>query len=341
MRVWHRRFKEGNKDTTTAEKPKPGRPRSSRTPENIAKVQALLDADRRRSVRELATETGLSNFVILKILKKDLNLSRCTPKFVPRILSQQEKDFRVCLCQDNLALWRADPDHFLSRIISGDETPLSTFLPEKKLTSQQWIQKGGPRPQKALKTARMSSTMMTLFFDERGVVHMEFVPKGETIRSEEYCETLSRLKEAIRRKRPELWGKRGQPHKFILHQDNAPVHVSNFTLGKIGEWGIDLLAHPPYSPDLAPCDFAIFPKLKNILRGRIFRNVAELQNAVKVELNRMHQQVFTQAIADFTIRWQKCVTIGGDYFEGRNIPVDTEVITVGESTDSSNSEDSD
>ena len=44
---------------------------------------------------------------------------------------------------------------------------------------------------------------------------------------------------------------------------------------------IEVLGHPPYSPDLAPCDFFLFPTLKKILRGRQSDDVADLQRAVQ------------------------------------------------------------
>ena len=68
--------------------------------------------------------------------------------------------------------------------------------------------------------------------------------------------------ERVRKKRPELW-KNG----WILHQDNAPAHnvlsVKQFLASK----NITVLEHPPYSPDLAPCDFFLFPKINSALKG--------------------------------------------------------------------------
>ncbi len=133
------------------------------------------------------------------------------------------------------------------------------------------------------------------------------------------------MKESVRRHRPHLWERNHEGDRsFLLHQDNAPCHVSAFTLGKLGEWGIQLLAHPPYSPDLAPCDFDLFPKMKEILHGRHFRTLLELQTEAKRVLNSFSDDFYEQIFADLVTRWKKCISADGDYFEGAHVSVPPE-----------------
>ena len=54
---------------------------------------------------------------------------------------------------------------------------------------------------------------------------------------------------------------------MLFHHDNAPSHQASMTQETIDRRPIEVLGHPPYSPDLAPCDFFLFPTLKKILRG--------------------------------------------------------------------------
>ena len=63
----------------------------------------------------------------------------------------------------------------------------------------------------------------------------------------------------------------------IFHQDNALCYTSHNTLLELDLIGFQRLQHAPYSPDLAPLDFAVFPYLKSQLRGRKFENLQELQ----------------------------------------------------------------
>ena len=95
------------------------------------------------------------------------------------------------------------------------------------------------------------------FFDQEWIVHREFVPPGMTVSADFYCDVLRRLLENVRRKRPQKWRNKN----LIIHHDNAPAHRS-FKVSQLAKNNMTVIPHPPYSPDLAPCDFFLFPKLK-------------------------------------------------------------------------------
>ncbi len=169
--------------------------------------------------------------------------------------------------------------------------------------------------------------MLVCFFDSYGVIHQQFMPRGVTVTKEEYCRILDELKEDIRRKRPGMWkgGRDGNTDRdFVLQHDNASSHTAVITLAKIGESGIDLLAHPPYSPDLAVADFFLFPHLKSQLRGREFRNIEEMQAETRRILLNIERPLLKSAFLDLPRRWLKCVKSGGNYFEGHHLDVDQE-----------------
>ncbi len=117
--------------------------------------------------------------------------------------------------------------------------------------------------------------MLTVFMDFSGVVMSEFTPPGGTIKSETYCEALRVLKEQIRRKRKEMW--RIGPdnfRNFHLHHDNASSHTAAPTVEFIQASQIKVLEHPPYSPDLAPCDYF------SLLHGHWFQNLQDMKTGV-------------------------------------------------------------
>ncbi len=93
--------------------------------------------------------------------------------------------------------------------------------------------------------------------------------------AENYVELLKRLKERIRKKCPLLLecqnpqDPQSWRHVYI-HHDNASPHTANISLALMGESDLLMLPHPPYSPDLAPCDFFLFLYLKKQLRGQRF-----------------------------------------------------------------------
>ena len=78
----------------------------------------------------------------------------------------------------------------------------------------------------------------------------------------------------------------------------------------------------PYSPDLAPCDFWLFPKLKIPLRGHRFDTIEEIQTESKKALKAIPEIEFNKCFDDWTKPWHKCITSGGDYFEGDEIDLD-------------------
>jgi transposase len=67
---------------------------------------------------------------------------------------------------------------------------------------------------------------------------------------------------------------------LLLH-DNAPTHSAAATVNLLNSWSWEILPHPPYSPDLAPSGFHIFPKMKKHLRGQLFNSNEDVQNEVK------------------------------------------------------------
>lgn len=297
--VWWKRFKGG--DGSVKNKPKSGQPRSARTAANIQKIQDLVRDDGRRSVRSLSCETGLCRQTVWQILKKDLKLRRLCAKFVPRLLTDEQKRSRVAMASANLEEMRRDPEDFLARIVTGDETWISTFDPETKRQSIQWVEPGAPRTIKPLRARSVRKSMMTVFFDFQGIVMVEFIEPGEKIKAETYCDTLANLKENIRRKRPHLWERDPDTgnRRFLLHHDNASPHTATYTLGKIGEWGIEMIAHPPYSPDLAPCDFSLFPYVKDQIRGIKFESLEYLQDITKQVLHEIPAEFFEKTITDW------------------------------------------
>ncbi len=320
---------------------RPGRPR--RRLQFRAQVQAILQQDHCQTLDQMSTKTGLSRSSVHRLLKKDLRMSKVSPKFVPRILTAHQKQHRINLCEQNLASLRADKN-LMEKVITTDESWFSVFDPETKVNSLEWRQKGGVRPQKAIRNRATRKTMAILFFDTLGVVHLEFLPRGQTIDSDFWIDVMKRMKESIRRKCPIMWkgGFDGKTDRdFFVHMDNAPVHVSVLSLAFYGENNINLLPHPVYSPDLAPCDFWAFPSIKAKLRGRRFQNVDQLQTEIRKLLRCTPKEEFEQALYDMPVRWSKCVSAEGEYFEGRSYNYNPEDLPHNTSSENSSDSDSD
>jgi len=153
--------------------------------------------------------------------------------------------------------------------------------------------------------------MIITFFDIKGIVHKEFVPKGQTVNSGFYCEVLQRLRERVQRHRPQLW----REQTWLLHHDNAS-HTAILTHQFLAKNKIAVIPHPPYSPDLAPCDFFLFPKMKLKLKGRRFDTIEEIQAETQKVLDTLTEKDFQEAFQKWRRQWDRCLHAGGNYFEG-------------------------
>jgi hypothetical protein len=74
--------------------------------------------------------------------------------------------------------------------------------------------------------------------------------------------------------------------------------------------------HPPYSPDLAPCDFFLFPKMKLKLKGHRFDTIEEIQAEVQRVLDTLREKKLQDAFQKCRRLWNRCLHAGGIYFEG-------------------------
>jgi hypothetical protein len=109
-------------------------------------------------------------------------------------------------------------------------------------------------------------------FDWKGTVQHEFVLCGQML----YWEVLECLRDAVHRKMPDLW----ENQTWMLHHDNAPAHTLLLIHSYLTKHQTSVVPHSPYSPDLDPADFFLFPKLKTTLKECCFQTIEEIQQNV-------------------------------------------------------------
>jgi len=120
------------------------------------------------------------------------------------------------------------------------------------------------------------------------------------------------LMRSVKEKRRELW----ETRSLLLNHDNAPAHNASGIQEFLAKNNIAVLEQPPYSLDLAPCDFFLFPKLKKVIKRTCFQDSKAIKTAVTKELRAIPEESIQECMEAWQRRLEKCIRAQGDCFEG-------------------------
>lgn len=312
---WYKAFKEGRENIT--DEPREGRPSTSRSEVLKNTAAAIVSEDRRITVRELAATLDISVGSAFSILHDDLAMRRVSCRWIPRLLTPEQMQHRVSVCQDLLSRFGGEANEQMCRIITVDESWMYHYDPELKQQSSQWKRAQSPPPKKAKLSRSAGKVMMIIFFDSEGFLYQHAVPQGQTVTAAYYKSVLITMLRHFKKKRP---------HKIVneilLHHDNARPHVAQSVVDFLNARGIATIPHPPYSPDLAPCDFWLFPAIKFPLRGRKFKTNQEVIKAVEARCKELEKDGLAFVFKKWQERWQKCIITEGGYFEKEHVDLE-------------------
>ena len=310
---WLRKFKSGVKDIS--DKAHSGRPKTACTKENISKIKKLVNDDGRLTVIQIAKVVGLSMGAVHFILRKKLGLKKICARWIPHLLSKEQKVTRVKTAKSLLKIYDNCNERRLADIVTGDETWVYYFEPQRKLSNKVWLTKNGKRPEIAKRCQSTKKVLYSIFFNSSGIVAQIPIPKGQGVTGKVYKHVvLKKVKKFYQKKRP----KSGIRGIRLLH-DNAPAHRSKLVTEFLDKECVVVLPHPPYSPDLSPCDFYLFPKLKKHLSGRRYRSRSSLGSAIYQFLNSISKKEYASVFRKWIQRLKKCVAVKGEYFEGMKL----------------------
>ncbi|UYV69455.1 hypothetical protein LAZ67_6003654 [Cordylochernes scorpioides] len=288
------RFKAGRISIEDA--PRQGRPKFQSTDKMCKKITDLIKENPRTTLMELEQDTGISKTTIGKIVTEDLKLKKTPAKCIPRFLTNEQNLCRLATCEDMFKMTRTDPE-WKDKIITGDETWVYGYDPETKRQSAEWRGQGEPRPKKSRILKSRNKVLLVAFLDNKGIVHHEYLPAGQT--------------GSDSKKRPEKWTN----GDWILHHDNARPHTVHLVTSFLAKNGTEILPQPPYSPDIAPNDFFLFPKLKAVLKGRHFDTREDIIEKSPLALKSIPKEAYKNCFDNWEKRWRWCVEARGDYFE--------------------------
>lgn len=308
VQEWFTDFRCGR--TSTEDAPRRGRPKTATDEENVNKVHDIVLADRRLKVKEIAEMTGISYGATSDILHKELGMKKLSARWVPRLLTVDQKRNRVTISKDCLDMFKRNPKEFLRRFVTVDKTWIHHYTPETKEQSKQWISTGERAPKKAKTTISAGKVMATVIWDADGIILIDYLEKGRTITGQYYCALLDKFDAAWKKKRTHPYR-----NKLLFHHDNAPAHSCLLTTQKLIELRYELLHHPPYSPDLAPCDFFLFPNLKKWLGGKRFTSNEEVIAETNAYFAEFEKSYYLAGLQKLEKRWARCIELKGVYVE--------------------------
>jgi len=171
--------------------------------------------------------------------------------------------------------------------VTMDKTWLYHYDPETKQQSMEWQHNGSPCPKKFCVQKSAGKVLASFFWDQDGIFLIDYLPNSQTINAEYYSSLLVQLKDILKEKH------RGKVTKGVLFMhDNALAHRALATQKKLAYLGFQCPDHPPYSLDLAPLDYHLFPGLKKQLKGRHFLSHAEVIAAAETWLDGQGSEFF-------------------------------------------------
>lgn len=303
---WVEQFNAGRENFK--DNPRSGAPVTAVTPQNIELVRQLIESDPHVSYNDIEAETTLSQGSIYKILHESLNLKKVSSRWVPHFLTPENRQERVKACQENLALIEKGTLR-LCNILTGDETWIYHRQIGSKIKNACWVA-NGQSPTTIVRRGRYEAkTMFCMFFRSSGPVLIHALDKGVILDNNYYIENCLTLAfEEVIRQRPST----GLKSIRLLHDGAGPhrhTNVKDFLTAN----GIVTIKHPPYSPDLAPCDFWFFDYIKKNLQDE--KDQESLLESVTRIASTIDASEYRLTFEKWVERMKLCIEHGGDYFE--------------------------
>ena len=299
---WYVEFKRGRTNTDDAERS--GRPKSAVVLGNITKVHKIVSGDLKLRLREIADTLKISEGNVFKILHESLGMRKLFSKWVSRLLTPDQKTktrwgfralfgsvqarsnaFSVSVCDNG---WNMDPD--------------------KKRSLAEWTEADESRPKRPKTQKLAGKVMASLFWDAHGVLFIDYLEKGKTIKSDFHMALLNRLSAEIKKKRPHMWKK-----KVLFSQDNALCYKSIKMMVKLNELSFELLPRPSYSPNMAPQWLLALCWLEEILQGKRFASNKEVIAESEAYFESKDESFYKKDIEKLEKRWNECITLEGNY----------------------------
>lgn len=266
--------------------------------ENQLKI--LIESNPRLTTREMGTLLNCSHTTIENHLAS-LGMVFKLNTWIPHQLTESQLHARADACQ--VFLSKSRTFNWLDSLITGDE---KWVMYVNYTRHREWVHSGEAAQSQPKPDPHGEKVMLSVWWDVKGIVYWELLSDNSTINADVYCTQLEKVSEALQNRRPK------NEKVYFLH-DNARPYVALKTREKIREFEWEVLAHPPYSPDLAPTDFHLFREMQLRIGEKKFSSRDEIKAWLDNFFESQPPSWYRSGIHSLSEKWIRVYTNEGKY----------------------------
>jgi histone-lysine N-methyltransferase SETMAR len=273
----------------------------------LTRIQEMLDEHPFSSVRSISRTLNSPSTTIWRYLTHHLGLVYKHSKWVPHMLSADQKQKRVNDCSELAIILERCKHNGWRDIITGDQSWFVCSYGEDGA----WLYPEDEAPIMDGSTIGTIKFMVTVIWGVHGIYLVDILPEGESYNSRYFIEKILR---PLADQKDFIWPTRGK-RKIWLHLDNCKVHNSKVTQKEIISLGFKRTPHPPYSPDIAPSDFFLFGYTKGKLKKHISLDPEDLLHNLWGIFSSISDDMKRNVFKAWIKRCNRVAMTGGDYYE--------------------------
>lgn len=306
IKWWFKEFQAGRHDLKR--KKGSGRPPAAAVPQHKAFLDNAIGDNPFQSVRELSVVSNIPRESVRRHLHS-LNLTKRSTRFIPKHLTAEMKAQRLQCAQRGLQLL-ASGDVNIRNMVTIDEKMFSLFTKFGRQRSKAWQRIGAPRiaVPKSMGRTQATAQLYAVAISCEGIEHVFRVPLKTTVTAQVYKSQV--LEGALR----SFKAKRRNQRIWLLH-DNARPHIAGTVKAYLAECNVSVIDHPPYSPDLSPCDYFLFSLMTKKMAGQKHDDLDQLEQRLHGHFQTIPRARFFRGMQEWRKRLQLVVAAEGDYFD--------------------------
>lgn len=270
-------------------------------PAVVVNLEELLTSDRRISLELAADLVGVTQHTAQTIVTNVLGLKRVCKRWVPRLLTPEQRNGRIATCRELSDRFEAEGEDLVSRLITGEEAFVTYYQQDRRPSTTNFRQ--GPERSK-MGNSRYR-VLYSIFYDVQGLLLAHPVPDQSAMTAEYYAYLLrDLLLPAIKRKR------RSENNLVLLH-DNTALHNARVVKHALKDLGVEVLPVPPDSPDLLPAEYWLYPHLWDQVQGATFKDRSATWSAISHHCNTFTETEMAASLRALPDRWNRVVEFSG------------------------------